>query len=121
LALISPPVAAPLTAGLATGKRMRRARRRPLAAAIALSAGFHLAVLIVLAMQAPMLRAPPEEGTGPPEPIIPVLLTPRLPPSGAQRPQALRLHRRPQPFAGPPPVTPLPVPPVRAVRPGPVR
>jgi hypothetical protein len=102
---------------------MRRAGRRRLAAAIALSAGLHLALLIVLAMQAPMLRAPPEVGTGPPEPIIPVLLTPRLPPSGAQTPQALRLHRRPQPFAGPPPVTPLPVPPTspsRPAEPGPV-
>jgi hypothetical protein len=89
---------------------MRRAGRRRMAAAIALSAGFHLALLIVLAMQAPMLRVPPEEGTGPPEPVIPVLLLPRLPPSAAERPQPLRLHRRPQPFAGPPPIAPLPVP-----------
>jgi hypothetical protein len=103
---------------------MRRAGRRRLAVAIALSAGFHIALLIVLAIQAPMLRAPPEVGTGPPQPIIPVLLMPRLPPPpGPQKPQVLRLHRRPQPFAGPPPVTPLPVPPAppnRPAGPGPV-
>lgn len=89
---------------------MPRAGRRRVAAAIALSAGFHLALLIVLAIQAPMLRAPPEEGTGPPQPIIPVLLMPKLPPSKAEQPQPLRLHRRPQPFAAPPPIEPLPVP-----------
>jgi hypothetical protein len=103
-------------------ERMPRAGRRRLAAAIALSAGFHVALLIVLAMQAPTLRARPEESAGPPEPIIPVLLMPKLPPS-ANRPAApLRLHRRPQPYAAPPPIAPLPVlplPPSRPAAPGP--
>jgi hypothetical protein len=104
-------------------RRQAAVIRRRQAAAITLSAGFHVALLIVLAMQAPVLRAPPEEAAGPPEPIIPILLMPRLPPSGAQKPQPLRLHRRPQPFAGPPPLAPLPVPPVapsRPAGPGPV-
>lgn len=98
---------------------MTRAGRRRLAAAITLSAGFHAVLLIVLAMQAPMLPARPEESAGPPEPIIPVLLLPRLPPTPNAPPAPLRLHRRPQPYAPPPPIAPLPVPPIAVPRPAP--
>jgi hypothetical protein len=99
---------------------MVRAGRRRLAAAIALSIGFHIALLIVLAIQAPTLRAPAEESAGPPEPIIPVLLLPRLPPTENRPPAPLRLHRRPQRNAeAPPPIPPLPVPPVAPSRPAP--
>jgi hypothetical protein len=98
---------------------MPRARRRRDAVAIALSVGFHLAVLAVLAVQAPVLRIPPEE-SGPPQPIIPVLLMPRVPPraSPSARPEPIRLHRRPQPFAAPP-IPPLPAPPAPESRPAP--
>jgi hypothetical protein len=98
---------------------MRRAGRGRLPAAIALSAGFHVVLLIVLAIQAPVLPARPEESAGPPEPIIPVLLLPRLPPSENRPPAPLRLHRRPQPYAAPPPIAPLPVPPIQPSRPAP--
>jgi hypothetical protein len=95
------------------------ARRRRRIAAIAVSGLVHLAVLAVVAMQAPTLFIPFESG-GPPEPVIPVLLTPRLPPTAAapgERPDVIRLHRR-QLRAPPPelPVAPLPVP---AARPAP--
>jgi hypothetical protein len=103
---------------------MPGARRRRDAFAIALSAGFHLVVLTVLALQAPVLRIP-EEPSGPPQPIIPLLLLPRVPPpaSSAARPAPIRLHRRRQAFATPP-IPPLPVPPSAeshpAAAPGPV-
>lgn len=99
---------------------MPRAGRGRLATAIALSAAFHAVLLIVLAIQAPTLPSRPEEAAGPPEPIIPVLLLPRLPPSAnQQKPAPLRLHRRPQPYAVPPPIAPLPVTPVQPTRPAP--
>lgn len=103
---------------------MPRARRRRNVVAIALSTGFHLVVLTVLALQAPVLRIP-EEPSGPPEPIIPLLLLPRVPPpaSSAAKPEPIRLHRRRQAFATPPPIPPLPVPPAieaRPASPGPV-
>ena len=72
------------------GKRGRRL------AAIAGSAVAHLAVLTVVALHAPTLFIPSEPG-GPPEPIIPVLLMPRLPPpapSTGVKPGPIRLHRR---------------------------
>ncbi|MDB5441673.1 MAG: hypothetical protein JWP73_49 [Phenylobacterium sp.] len=104
---------------------MPRATRRRDAVAIALSAGFHLVVLAVLASQAPVLRIP-DEPSGPPQPIIPLLLLPRVPPpaSSAARPAPIRLHRRRQAFATPPPIPPLPAPPSveshPAAPPGPV-
>jgi len=91
--------------------------------ALALSAAFHLVLLVAVALHAPSLVIPPETG-GPPEPIIPVLLMPKTPPAPAGRPAPIRLHRRPQPFALPPPIAPLPVPPAvqpsRPAPPGPV-
>jgi hypothetical protein len=93
----------------------RRGRR---IAAIAVSVVVHLALLAILATQVPTLVIPIEPG-GPPEPVIPLLLMPRLPPaatpaSGAQ-PHAIRLHRRVlRPLSPPPPVAPLPAPVVPA-------
>jgi hypothetical protein len=101
-------------AGDAGDMAARRGRR---IAAIAVSALAHLGLLAVVALQAPTLFIPFEPG-GPPEPVIPVLLTPRLPPSAAvptgQRPGVIRLHRR-ELRAPPPelPVAPLPVPEMR--------
>jgi len=72
----------------------RRGRR---SAAIAASALAHAVLLTVLALHAPSLMIPSEPG-GPPEPVIPLLLMPRLPPSPAaapgERPGVIRLHRR---------------------------
>jgi hypothetical protein len=89
----------------------KRGRKK---AAIAVSALAHLALLALVASQAPTLFVPAEPG-GPPEPVIPVLLTPRLPPAATapgERPGVVRLHRRQM---RPPPseltVAPLPVPP----------
>ena len=84
--------------------------------ALALSAAFHLVLLVAVALHAPSLVIPPES-SGPPEPIIPVLLTPRIPSAPAGRPAPIRLHRRPQRFAPPPPIAPLPVPTVQPARP----
>lgn len=64
------------------------------AAAISLVA--HVVLLAALALHVPRLRAP-EIRSGPPEPIIPVLILPRVPPPEAGGPPApIRLHRRPQ-------------------------
>jgi hypothetical protein len=103
---------------------MPRPRRRAGAAAIVVSAAAHLLLLAVIAVQAPRLRIP-EEAAGPPLPIIPLLLVPRLPPSAsAARPEPLRLHRRLRRNETPPPIAPLPVPAAPASaepsRPGPV-
>ncbi len=89
---------------------MLTARRRRTTWAVAISAVVHLALLVVVALQSPMLNVPPEEA-GPPEAIIPVLLMPRTPPPRAgqvQKPEPIRLHRRPQPFL-PPDVRPAPI------------
>lgn len=90
--------------------------------AAALSLVFHVIVLAALAVHAPELVIPPES-SGPPEPIIPVLLLPKAPPRSEGPPAPIRLHRRPQRFAlTPPPVAPLPVPPItppRAATPAP--
>jgi hypothetical protein len=70
----------------------------------------HLVVITIVALQKPMLTIPPEVGAPPPA-IIPVLLMPRTPPAAAgqkEKPQPIRLHRRPQPFV-PPEVTPAPI------------
>ncbi|MEW5685196.1 MAG: hypothetical protein AB1942_09775 [Pseudomonadota bacterium] len=57
----------------------------------------HAVVLGLIALHAPRLHAPPPLPSGPPEPIIPVLIMPRaMPPAaeGASAPSELRLHRR---------------------------
>jgi hypothetical protein len=92
---------------------MPAARRGRRITAVAVSAAVHTLVLTALALHAPVLFIP-NEPSGPPEPIIPVLLVPRLPPpapaAGAQ-PGPIRLHRR-QLRVPPPelPVAPLPAP-----------
>jgi len=108
---------------------MQTARRRRTSWAIGASVIAHAAVLVVLALQSPMLRTLPEQA-GPPPAIIPILLMPRTPPATAGRPSPptpIRLHRRPQRFIPPdaptapiappaPPAAPAAAPP----RPGPV-
>ncbi|RAK52464.1 hypothetical protein DJ021_18385 [Phenylobacterium hankyongense] len=87
---------------------MQTASRRRTISALAASAAAHLVLLTVLALQAPMLRVPPEVG-GPPEPVIPILIMPRVPPAAAgtgTRPAPIQLHRRPQ--RNLPPALPLP-------------
>jgi len=89
---------------------MQTASRRRTTWALSGSLLAHVVVLTVLALQKPMLVIPPEQA-GPPIPIIPVLLLPKTPPPAAgqkQKPQPIRLHRRPQPFL-PPDVTPAPI------------
>lgn len=62
--------------------------------AVALSAAAHVVVLAALALHVPRLKTP-EVRSGPPEPIIPVLILPRVPPPEAGGPPApIRLHRR---------------------------
>jgi hypothetical protein len=92
---------------------MPAAKRGRRIAAVAVSGAVHLLVLAALAAHAPTL-AIPDEPAGPPEPIIPVLLMPRLPPRASVQgvaPGPIRLHRR-QRTPLPPnlPVAPLPVP-----------
>jgi hypothetical protein len=88
-------------------------RRRRTIIATAVSAVVHVAVLTVVAIQAPTLPLPPQEH-GPPEAIIPILIMPRTPPPPAgsnTKPAPIRLHRRPQRnLPAELPVTPLPVP-----------
>ncbi len=90
---------------------MHTARRRRTIVAIAVSAVAHIVVLAIAAVQSPMLRMPPQV-SGPPEPVIPILILPRTPPpSGSNAPAPIRLHRRPQRYLPLDlPVTPLPVP-----------
>ena len=90
---------------------MRRAKRRRNATAMALSIAAHAVVLTALALHAPRLAIPREQG-GPPEPIIPILIMPRTPPAApgaSQKPQPIRLHRRLLRHEPPPPpsVTPF--------------
>jgi hypothetical protein len=89
-------------------------RRRRTTSAVALSLIAHLAVLTVLVLHTPLLRRP-AESSGPPEPIIPILILPRVPPppeGQAARPTPVRLHRRPlRHMETPLPVEPLPAPP----------
>ena len=103
---------------------MQTARRRRTIIATAISAVAHVAVLTVVALQAPMLRIPPQE-RGPPEAIIPILIMPRTPPpTGSNtRPAPIRLHRRPQRNLPPElPVAPLPAPaPAASAAPAPSR
>src|SRR5512143_3871650 len=77
--------------------------------AAALSLVFHVIVLAALAVHAPELVIPPES-SGPPEPIIPVLLLPKAPPRSEGPPAPIRLHRRPQRFALTPPRAATPAP-----------
>jgi hypothetical protein len=101
-------------------------RRRRTTSAVALSLIAHLAVLTVLVLHTPVLRIP-EESSGPPEPIIPILILPRVPPppeGQATRPAPVRLHRRPlRHMQTPLPIEPLPAPPEVSAPPpkGPVR
>jgi hypothetical protein len=63
---------------------------------MALSIAAHVVVLTALALHAPSLVRPHEEA-GPPEPVIPVLIMPRVPPAppgSREKPQPIRLHRR---------------------------
>jgi hypothetical protein len=81
---------------------MLPAARRRNTWAIVASAIVHLAVVLVVLAQRPTLVIPPSE-SGPPEPIIPILIMPRTPPPPSAngrlvRPAPIRLHRRPQPF-----------------------
>ncbi len=82
---------------------MKTANRRRTSWAVTASVTAHLAVVVVLALQRPMLGMPIEQG-GPPPAIIPILLMPHTPPpvAGRQaRPSPIRLHRRPQRFIAP--------------------
>jgi hypothetical protein len=92
---------------------MKTAARRRLMSAGVASIAVHVAVLAVLALQSPVLRAPLEP-SGPPEAVIPVLIMPRTPPlvSGTgERPAPIQLHRRPQPnLPAALPVPPLVIP-----------
>ena len=103
---------------------MQTAQRRRTTWAVAASVLAHAVVILVLALQAPMLTIPVEPG-GPPISLIPVLLVPHTPPPAAgqkARPEPIRLHRRPQRFI-PPEITPAPIapptPPVRIAPPAP--
>ncbi|MDE2485840.1 MAG: hypothetical protein KGO51_00430 [Alphaproteobacteria bacterium] len=95
---------------------MRARRRGRTIGAVAISAALHAVILAALALYVPRLVIPEGE-SGPPQPIIPVLLVPRTPPAHAGgKPEPVRLHRRPQPFAAPP-AEPLTVRPNRATKP----
>lgn len=103
---------------------MQTATRRRTTWAVAASLIAHIAVLTLVARQHPMLVIP-HELAGPPEPIIPILLTPRAPAAAAHGvPAEIRLHRRAQ--RTPPnelPVAPLvtpTAPPPAPAPPGPV-
>lgn len=83
----------------------------------------HVVLAILLVLHAPRLRIP-EAPSGPPEPIIPILIMPRTPPAASApdaRPTPIRLHRRQTRFSEPPPVAPLvaPEPPETAPPPAP--
>jgi hypothetical protein len=97
---------------------MQTARRRRTTWAIAASVIAHLAVGVLLVRQHPVLVTPLGE-SGPPEPIIPILIMPKTPPpAGAHAPAPIRLHRRPQPFL-PPEVEAAPIAPPAPAAPAP--
>jgi len=77
---------------------------------VAASLAVHAVLATLLVLHAPRLRVP-EATSGPPEPIIPILIMPRTPPDASSpdsRPTAIRLHRRQTRFSEPPPpVAPL--------------
>lgn len=89
-----------------TARRRRGGRRRTGTWAIAASIAVHIVGGVAVWLQHPSLPLPSSE-TGPPEPIIPVLIMPKTP-AAAGKPAPIRLHRRPQPFI-PPQVTPAPI------------
>jgi hypothetical protein len=104
---------------------MMTAKRRRTTWAVAASAIAHLAAVIFVLLQRPILPLPEQE-RGPPEAIIPILILPRTPPPAAGRlaqPAPIRLHRRPQRFVPPEvPTAPIapPTPPAPpAAAPGP--
>jgi hypothetical protein len=82
---------------------------------VAASLAGHAILVTLLVLHAPRLRAP-EMSSGPPEPIIPILIMPRTPPAASAadgKPTPIRLHRRQTRFSEPPPpvaplVTPTP-------------
>ena len=96
---------------------VRRGRRFGIAAA---SVALHAALIAVVATYAPRLIMP-DVASGPPEPIIPVLIMPRTPPAATgpnAKPAPIRLHRRPQRFAPPETeIAPLVIPQAPVVRP----
>jgi len=74
---------------------MRPAGRSRSIEAGAISLVVHAVVLTALALHAPRLRTPPDELAGPPQPIIPVLILPRVPPPEAGGPPVpIRIHQR---------------------------
>jgi hypothetical protein len=86
--------------------RSRQVRLR--IGATVFSAAAHIAVLTVLALQAPVLQI--VEEAGPPEPVIPIILLPRTPPA-AVKPEPIKLHHRPvRGSEQPSPIPPLPAP-----------
>jgi hypothetical protein len=74
---------------------MPHARRAGRIAIGALSVAAHVGLAAIVAVQAPML-AIPRLASGPPEPIIPILISPRAPPpvKGGPPGEPIRLHRR---------------------------
>lgn len=77
---------------------------------VAASLAGHALLVTLLMLHAPRLRMP-EMRSGPPEPIIPILIMPRTPPAASAtdgKPTPIRLHRRQTRFSEPPPpVAPL--------------
>ena len=94
---------------------------------VAASLAVHVVLAGLLVLHAPRLRMPEMQQSGPPEPIIPILILPRTPPPAAQpgaAPTQIRLHRRVTRFSEAPPIAPLVAPapqeaPARATAPGP--
>ena len=90
--------------------RMQIAGRRRTLWTIVGSLTVHAVVLAVVAIQHPTLSIPVEP-SGPPEPIIPILLMPRTPPQPSgegSRPAPIQRHRRAIPVRDePPPIAPL--------------
>ena len=84
------------------------------------SAALHVVLVVVVAAYAPRLLVP-NVASGPPEPIIPVLIMPRTPPAAVgpnAKPTPIRLHRRPQRFVpAEDPVAPLLIPQIAPPRP----
>ena len=73
---------------------MRPAGRGRTYNAVAISVVAHVVLLTAIAVHAPKLLTPPVR-SGPPAPIIPVLILPRVPPPHAGGPaEPIRLHRR---------------------------
>ena len=89
---------------------MPAARRSRRVGIVAGSLAGHAVLVTLLVLHAPRLRMP-EVVSGPPEPIIPILIMPRTPPAASApdgQPTPIRLHRRQTRFSEPPPpVAPL--------------